>query len=216
MDRRRADTIAETLEERILEGAYASETRLDEVRLAEEFDVSRTPVREAFASLAQSGLVEQVPRRGVFVRQPGPRELMEMFEMAAELEAVAARLAAARMSETGLNALRAANADCAAALPDADAYYRANESFHRLIFEGSGNRFVEEDCRRLQRRLRPFRRLQLRLRGRLPQSLDEHSACISAIEAGNGALAADIMRRHVAIQGEKFHLLMAQYEAEAS
>ena len=84
MGQRRADSIAEELEELIFDGTFGDGDRLDEVRLAEQFGVSRTPLREAFQRLALSGLVQLIPRRGAFVRQPGPVELMEMFEVMAE------------------------------------------------------------------------------------------------------------------------------------
>ena len=98
--------IAEELEGMILDGTFSDGQRLDEVQLAEQFNVSRTPLREALQRLALSGLVEQIPRRGVFVRQPGPVELVEMFEVMAELEAVCARLAASRITDQALADLR--------------------------------------------------------------------------------------------------------------
>ena len=77
--------------------------------------MSRTPLREAFQRLAQTGLVEQIPRRGVFVRQPGAVELLEMFEVMAELEGMCGRLAARRITEQELSALREAHQRCEAA-----------------------------------------------------------------------------------------------------
>ncbi|MEM8730595.1 MAG: GntR family transcriptional regulator, partial [Pseudomonadota bacterium] len=120
METKRATRIAETLESQILDGTYADGERLDEVQLAARFEVSRTPIREAFQRLALSGLVEQIPRRGVFVRQPGPVELIEMFEVMAELEAACARLAAMRISDAALDEMRAVNARCEAAIAARD------------------------------------------------------------------------------------------------
>ncbi|MBS8227981.1 GntR family transcriptional regulator [Vannielia litorea] len=215
MNQKRADTIAEQLEALILEGAFADGDRLDEVQLAERFDVSRTPLREALQRLAISGLVEHIPRRGVFVRQPGPVELMEMFEVMAELEAACARLAATRINDDALEEMREANAKCLTAVEarDADRYYIENERFHAILYRQSGNGFLEEECRRLHRRLTPFRRRQLHLRGRMPQSMAEHEAIVAALERGDAAAAADEVRRHVAVQGEKFHHLMAGLKA---
>ena len=102
MERKRSDIIADELESLILNGSFGDGERLDEVMLAERFAVSRTPLREALQRLALSGLVRQIPRRGVFVRQPGPVELVEMFEVMAELEAACARFAAMRISEDAL------------------------------------------------------------------------------------------------------------------
>ncbi|MBZ0122432.1 MAG: GntR family transcriptional regulator [Roseovarius sp.] len=217
MERKRSDTIAEALEGMILEGTFADGERLDEVQLAERFSVSRTPLREALQRLALSGLVEQIPRRGVFVRQPGPVELVEMFEVMAELEAACARLAASRIVDAALDEMRAVNARCQRAVEtqDTDGYYYENERFHAILYRQSGNDFLEQECKRLFRRLTPFRRLQLRLRGRLRQSMAEHEAIVAALEAGDPQAASDAIRRHVAVQGEKFHHLMSTLKAAA-
>lgn len=217
MDRNLSDTIADQLESLILEGALAQGSRLDEMQLAERFSVSRTPVREALQRLTNSGLVEQRPRRGAFVRQPGPLELLQMFEFMAELEAVAARLAASRISDEAILALKDVNARCDEAVErqDADGYYAENETFHAVIYRESGNEPLARECLRLQRRLKPFRRRQLRLRGRLQQSMDEHEGIVAALEKGDSDLAASLLRDHVAVQGEKFHLLMAESRSAA-
>ena len=211
MEKRRADIIADELEERIFDGTFADGDRLDEVRIAEQFGVSRTPLREALQRLARSGLVELIPRRGAFVRQPGPVELLEMFEYMAEVEAICGRLAAKRISDEALDVLRDANDRCLAAVEaqDPDTYYAENERFHKTIYRESGNGFLESETCALHRRLQPFRRQQLRLRGRMAQSLSEHKAIIDALERGDSDAAANTLRGHVAIQGEKFHSLMA-------
>jgi DNA-binding GntR family transcriptional regulator len=211
MDVRRADIIAQELEQLIFSGEFVDGDRLDESKLASRFGVSRTPVREAFQKLALSGLVEQLPRRGVFVRQPGPVELLEMFEVMAEIEAICGRLAASRISDEALESLQDANAKCQNAVEnsDTDTYYRENERFHHLIYQQSGNRFLEQEALRLHRRLKPFRRIQLRLRGRMKQSMSEHKAIVQALVDAESEAAANALRDHVAVQGEKFLRLMA-------
>lgn len=210
MEKRRADNIAQELEELIFNGTFRDGDRLDEVRLSERFNVSRTPLREAFQRLALSGLVELIPRRGAFVRQPGPMELMEMFEVMAELEAVCGRLAARRIDEVALEKLRVLNAKCQQAVKtnDTESYYLENERFHKLIYHESGNGFLEQEAVRLHHRLKPFRRLQLRLRGRMEQSMSEHEAVVEALASGDPERSANALRNHVAVQGEKFHHLM--------
>ncbi|MFX0540223.1 GntR family transcriptional regulator [Roseovarius sp. S4756] len=217
MEKRRADMIAEEIEELIFDGTYPDDARLDESALAVRFGVSRTPIREALQRLAQSGLVTQIPRRGVFVRQPGPVELIEMFEVMAELEAAAARLAALRITDDALTDLRAANVKCAKAVEQnaAGTYYLENERFHQIIYTQSGNGFLRAEAEKLHRRLRPFRRQQLRLRGRLAQSMAEHEAIVEALTRGDAPGAADAMRAHIAVQGEKFHYLMSSLRAAA-
>ncbi|MFD0858055.1 GntR family transcriptional regulator [Roseovarius aquimarinus] len=217
MEKRRADLIAEEIEELVFDGTYPDGTRLDENALAERFGVSRTPIREALQKLVQSGLAAQLPRRGVFVRQPGPVELIEMFEVMAELEAAAARLAARRITDDALAELGRANALCAKAVEEnaPGAYYAENERFHQIIYAQSGNGFLRAEAEKLHRRLRPFRRQQLRLRGRLAQSMAEHESIVAALTRGDGPGAADAMRGHIAVQGEKFHYLMSSLRQAA-
>lgn len=211
MSQRRADSIADSLEEMIFTGGFSDGDRLDETRLAQQFNVSRTPIREALGRLVASGLAEQIPRRGVFIRQPGPVELLEMFETMAEIEGVCGRLAALRISESALAELDTANALCTAAIEagDTDAYYRENERFHHAIYREAGNTFLEQEALRLHRRLKPFRRMQLRVRGRMAQSMAEHEAVVAALREGASERAAEVLRGHVAIQGEKFHRLLS-------
>ncbi|NMM45685.1 GntR family transcriptional regulator [Rhodospirillaceae bacterium KN72] len=214
MERRLADTLRESIEQMIVTGEIADGARLDEVRLAAKFGVSRTPLREAFQVLSASGLVELIPRRGAFVRLPSVVQMIEMFEVMAELEAMCGRLATRRISADGIAALKKAADDCDRALMegDTDQYYRENEVFHHLLYDASGNSFLAEEAARLHRRLQPFRRMQLRVRGRMGQSMKEHRDVLTAVESGDEARAADALHNHVAIQGEKFNDLMASYE----
>lgn len=209
-----ADDVREALEQMIVTGEFVDGERLDENRLAERFHVSRTPLREAFQMLAASGLVELLPRRGAFVRHPAFHEMVEMFEVMAELEAVCGRLAARRVTPEVLARIRATVIACEAAVAasDTDGYYRENEHFHQLIYTASGNDFLAAEARRLHKRLQPFRRMQLRVRGRMLQSLTEHRQILTALEAADSAGAEATLRDHVAVQGAKFNDLMASYK----
>lgn len=211
------DSIARELENDIIEGVFPDGARLDETALAARFGVSRTPLREAFGRLALSGLVRHEPRRGTFARQPSPTDLLEMFEAMAEMEAGCGRLAARRATPEQLVAIADADAACGAALTrgDPDAYYRDNAAFHDAIYAAAGNAFLAGEARRLHRRLTPFRRHQLRLRGRLAESRAEHAAILAAIQAGDGAGAADALRDHVAVQGEGFRAMVAMLRPAA-
>ncbi len=214
---RSADAIADALENDIVAGEIAPGSRLDETVLSARFGVSRTPIREALQRLAASGFAEQRPRRGTFVRKVSLREMVEMFEVMAELEALSARLAARRLSTQQAEELDAALESCAdaAATGDTDAYYRANEVFHQLIYQASGNRFLAAQARALQSRLQPYRRLQLRAGGRMHQSLAEHRAMVAAIKSGDSAAVDAEVKAHIMIQGEKFTDLMARLGDEA-
>lgn len=203
---RRSEQLRDAIEERIASAAYAPGARLDEEKLAGEFGVSRTPVREALLQLASSGLIDLRPRRGAIVAELSAFRLLEMFEVMAELEAMCARLAARRITVEEERLLRQCHASCREARDrnDPDEYYRRNHRFHRLIYAASHNAFLIEQASQLQRRLHPYRRLQLRVRDRLQSSFAEHDGVVEAILAHDPQRAADALRNHVVVQGERF------------
>ena len=210
MRQNRANQIAEQLQELIFAGEFIDGERLDENSLAEKFGVSRTPLREALKILGVSGVVNQIPNRGVFVCQPGPIELVEMFEVMSELEAFCGRLASRRITNEALEELQVVHQQCKEAKDnnDPDGYYGHNERFHQIIYQQSGNSFLAEETMRLQKRLQPFRRIQLRYRGRIGQSLEEHEKIVQALRVGDTQMVESAIRDHVAVQGEKFHQLV--------
>lgn len=211
---RLSEQLGEQIEERIVTGSYAPGSRLDEQDLAESFGVSRTPIREALIQLASAGLVEIRPRRGAIVSAIGPSRLCEMFDVMAELEATCGRLAARRITPEEQKRLEAAHLACetARANQDPDAYYRLNEDFHWQIYAASHNGFLAEQAMALHRRLRPYRRLQLRVRNRMSTSFSEHAGIVAAILAGDSELAANRLRSHVVVQGERFADLVASLD----
>ena len=117
------------------------------------------------------------------------------------------------MSEVEQAELLAAHQACEAARGDPDAYFYCNERFHNAIYAGSHNGFLAEEASALQRRLRPYRRLQLRVRDRMANSFAEHEAVVAALQAGDAAAAGDALRRHVSVQGERFGDLVASLQA---
>ncbi|HEV2541714.1 MAG TPA: GntR family transcriptional regulator [Methylobacterium sp.] len=207
--------LRQTIEDEIVEGRLALGARLDETQLAERFGVSRTPIREALLQLAATGLVETKPRRGMVVSAPEPGHLLEMFETMAELEAACGRLAARRLTPELEAELKGALEACAraAATGDPESYYGENYVFHTVIYRACRNDFLCGQALALHRRLSPYRRLQLRTRHRVAQSLAEHESVVAAIFASDGAAAADQLRRHVLIQGDGFSELVANLRA---
>jgi DNA-binding GntR family transcriptional regulator len=204
-----AAKLHDAIEQDIATGVLPPGARLDEMSLAQRYMASRTPVREALRLLAASGMVELRPRRGAVVAELGPERLYEMFEVMAELEAMCGRLAARRVTPATRQALFAAHEACRAATGDPDAYYLANEAFHQAIYRASGNGVLMEQCLALQKRLRPYRRLQLRVGNRVGRSFAEHEHIVAAIAAGNGAEAMAALTAHVVVQGERFADLVA-------
>lgn len=205
----RSEALREEIEELIAVGRFAPGQHLDETALSLEFGVSRTPIREALIQLATVGIVLIRPRRGAIVAEIGAQQLVAMFEVMAELEALCGRLAARRMSPVEHASLLAAHHACQGASDDPDMYYYKNEEFHDQIYRGSHNDYLAEQARSLHRRLRPYRRLQLRVRDRVGASYSEHDEVVNAIVAGDGDKAAELLRNHVMIQGERFADLIA-------
>jgi DNA-binding GntR family transcriptional regulator len=136
---------------------------------------------------------------------------MEMFEFMAELEALCARFAAQRATPFQLQRLTAAHEACRE-VKDPDEYYRLNEVFHQALYEASGNEFLIEQTLEMQRRARPYRRLQLRAPTRIGYSFSEHEDIIAAIQSRDADLAAMKLREHVMLQGERFSNLVKSVE----
>ncbi|MEO1774853.1 MAG: GntR family transcriptional regulator [Pseudomonadota bacterium] len=206
MGLRRTAHLLDEIEDLILTGTLAPGDRLDEMSLASQFGVSRTPVREAIRTLAATGLIDHRPNRGAVVRAVGPTERAEMFEVMATLEAFCAERAARAGDPAKLPVIAEAHRRCGTAARDGDgdAYYYCNEIFHEAIDAASCNGFLSEHVRALRRRLKPYRRLQLRAPGRLMASLAEHGRIVDAIVAGDAAAASQAMYDHVAVQGARF------------
>lgn len=206
--------VFETLEKEIIAGIVKDAERLDEVKLSERFSISRTPIREALAMLSSSGLAEQIPRRGCFVRHPSIQELIEMFEVMAELEGMCGRLAARRIMPEQMQALEATNLKCEfwAKKGDTDAYYAENAKFHSIIYKASYNSFLASQAQALHNRLKTYRRIQLQASQRLPQSLSEHFAVVKAIKNGDSQNAEKILKEHIMIQGEKFNDIVTKLQ----
>ena len=210
-----SDVVREKIEEQIATGELPPGSTLDEAALVEAHGVSRTPVREALIQLATEGLIEMRPRHGAVVTSIGPARLMEMFEVMAELESMCGRLAARRMSEGERKALHKAHEECekARAASDPDGYFYCNELFHAAIYAGSHNQFLSEQAQQLHRRLRPYRRLQLRVRDRMGSSFTEHESIVQAITSGDAQAAGQALHGHIVVQGERFGDLLSSLSA---
>ena len=213
MSKPSSNKIRDNLEQQIVEGELQIGCRLDEKELAEHYGVSRTPVREAPHRLAESGLAEHLPHRGTFVRTPTLSQVIEMFEVMAELECMATRLATRRASKTDIEALTMSNEACreASISGDTNRFYKLNAELHRQIYRMSANEFLATEAQRLHDRLRPFRRLQLGVRGRMVESMGEHDIILSAIQVGDVHRAVETMRAHITILGERFNDLVSGF-----
>ncbi|MDX1817162.1 MAG: GntR family transcriptional regulator [Marinobacter sp.] len=206
MKRSNAQKVKDVLEEDIINGRFLPGTKLDPEALAKKYNVSRTPIREAIQQLSVSGLVRVQPKKGTFVTEIGIERLIEMFEVMAELEGMCGRLAARRIQPEELAALEKALKRCEepAVMADPDVYYYENEEFHNCIYSASHNQYLAEETRHLKQRLKPYRRLQLQMRNRVNNSVEEHRQIFEAIKEGDATLAEQTLKAHVLIQGTRF------------
>ena len=198
----RAEALHRQLEHDILHGLLPPGMRLDEQDLAGRFGVSRTPVREAFRSLAASGLVELRSRQGAVVARVGITELLEMFQVMAELEGLCARLAARRVTASARAGLQAIHDRMIAAADDADAFYQINREFHDALYEAAQNEFLAKQTRALRNRVAAYRRQVTYLPGRIRGTIREHGAILAALDAQDPDAAHDTMRDHVNLLGD--------------
>lgn len=186
---------------RIIGGDFKAGENLSEIALAEEFGVSRTPVREALKQLQTEGLVQIRPRVGTFVTEPSRRELVELFEMKELLEGAAARLLAGRgmVRETELLQANVREADAVAERGDRERYAELVTDFHDLLIQGSDNGKLTDHYRLLMNQLAYARLISTSLSrpGRLLQSEREHHAVLDLILAKDGDGAEQVMREHV-------------------
>ena len=196
--------IVRALEDDILNERLKPGMRLDEQVMAERFEVSRTPVREALRYLASAGLVELRRNHGAVVKALTITELIEMFQVMAELEGLCARLAARRMSQDERADMHRAHKDCAALCDtdDPDGFFAANNVLHEVIYRGSHNNFLEAETRNLRNRVNPYRRLITFRPHRMQNSVAEHEAVVNAIEEGDDEKAHQLMREHVNLLAE--------------
>lgn len=193
------DEMRVALADDILAGHIQPGQRLDEKSLAQRFNASRTPVREALKQLAATALAEHIPRRGVFVAAVPEERLGQMFELAADLESLCARYAAVRMTPADRRTLLALHHHCRdmVARGESADYDGANREFHHVILHASGNDYLIEATIAARIRVQPYRRAQFKLEGRLEQSLVEHAEVIAALMASDGEEAQRRMRRHL-------------------
>ncbi len=206
-------SLRDRIEEAIVSGEFRPGDRLEEVSLAEHYGVSRTPVREALRQLQEAGLIDIKPRKGATVSVVTPTHLIHMFEVMAGIEGIAGRLAARRLDERSRQDILESHEACRAAVKDgSDAYYYENERFHMAIYHASANPFLEDQARALHRRLKPYRRIQLRSLNRIEHSFEEHERIVQALLSGNGKEAEQALWDHVTIQADRFHDFLAGLE----
>jgi DNA-binding GntR family transcriptional regulator len=175
-----------------------AEIRLDERRLAQNFGISRTPVREAMAQLEREGFVRSEPRRGVYVVRKSKREVIELITVWAALESMAARLITEHASDQELASLRQmfATFDNGAVRAHLDEYSQLNIEFHQTIIRMSGNAALINVAENLFTHMRMIRRKTIGEKDRADRSIRDHMSIIEALEARDTLRAETLVRDH--------------------
>lgn len=208
----RTEDIAGWIRNEIETGALPPGARIEERQLAEHFGVSKTPVREALIQLASIGLIDLRQRRGATVTVLSVAQVVSMFEVMTQMEAMAAKLAASRMPAAFHEELLAVHreAEPVVAAQDTPGYDRLNTRLHEIIYRGARNEYLEAGVRDMRARLRVYRRYPFQRPGRMAQSHADHATIIAAILAGDAAAAFAAMERHVTTGGQVFADLVAE------
>jgi DNA-binding GntR family transcriptional regulator len=178
--------------------AHPSEIRLDERQLSQALGVSRTPIREAMTLLEQEGFLRTLPRRGVFIIRKTRREIVEMVQVWAALESMAARLATQRASDAEIARLRAMMAEFQVSRPDEhmDEYSDANIAFHQAIIGMSGCDLIGDITENLFLHVRAIRKVTISQDNRASRSIVDHMRIIEALEKRDTEAAERLVRQH--------------------
>lgn len=203
---------ADRIREQILAGGFRQGEHLVESRIAEQLNVSRGPVREAFKLLRAEGLLEEEPRRGTFVVRLSAGDVREIYGLRSAIEGRAARLIAARHVPGDVHELRAmlGRIEDAVARQDVSAVFRFDLEFHDGLCALSGNTRLHEVFRRYVPMIRSLLRLDERLYASLDEVAMQHRPIVDAIEGGHSDRAAALAEEHCDLAGD---LIAAYIEA---
>ena len=193
------EQVAERLRTRIFAHELTPGSWIDEQALAQEYGISRTPLREALKVLAAEGLVVLKPRRGCYVTELSEQDIDEVFPVMALLEGRVAEEAARRITGADLGRLEAIHADLEkhAVAANPDRFFEANQRFHTALQEIAGNRYLAQLIDDARKVIKLTRRDSLRLEGRLKQSLAEHCGILDALRERNPDAARQRMHDHL-------------------
>ncbi len=196
------EEVAELLRQRIFKRELEPGSWIDELKIAEEYGISRTPLREALKVLATEGLVTMKLRRGAYVTEVSRQDLTDVYHLLSLLESDAAGVVATRATDAQLAELQALHAALeAAALPgtaNTDQFFALNERFHMRLLEIANNRWRDQMVADLRKVMKLNRHNSLLKAGRIEESLAEHRAVMAALTARDAARTQQCMRAHFA------------------
>jgi DNA-binding GntR family transcriptional regulator len=190
--------VAERLRQQIFARELEPGSWIDELKLAAGFGISRTPMREALKVLAAEGLVTMKVRRGAYVTEMSRDDVAQIYHVLGLLESDAAGAVAARASDAERAELARLHEQLEVQVRRRAAFFVTNEQFHMTLLRIAGNRWATQAVVDLRKMMKLNRHHSLFKQGRLVESLTEHRALMTAIEARDAAAAVRLMKAHFA------------------
>ena len=190
------EEVAELLRQRIFRRELEPGSWIDEVKLAQEYGISRTPLREALKVLAAEGLVTMKLRRGAYVTEVSETDLAEVYHLLALLESDAAAVVAECASDAQRKELQKLHRELEGALKDRERFFALNERFHMRLLELAGNRWRNQMVADLRKVMKLNRHNSLLKSGRIQESLQEHARLMQAVTQRDATAARERMQEH--------------------
>jgi DNA-binding GntR family transcriptional regulator len=188
--------VAELLRQRIFNRELTPGSWIDELKLAEEYGISRTPLREALKVLATEGLVTMKVRRGAYVTEVSERDLTDVYHLLALLESDAAGVVAVQATDAQLKELQSLHRELEKSVSNRDQFFQLNERFHMRLLEIADNRWRDQMVADLRKVMKLNRHNSLLKSGRIQESLAEHQAIMHALLARDVTASAQAMQAH--------------------
>lgn len=204
--------IFDILRDRILNDEYEHGQKLNELALANELKISRTPIREALKQLELEGLVESIPNKGVYVKGFSPRDIDDMFEIRLALEGLAIQLAIDRMDEVHLSKIKDVFElmEFYTIKKDQEKINDLNILYHETIYQATQSQYFEQLLKDVHYYVSVTSRHSIVQPERLETAIKEHRAILEAIIAGDKELARDTIQKHI----RKTQVLVRNYYAK--
>jgi DNA-binding GntR family transcriptional regulator len=210
-----ASAVTTKLRDMIVEGALPPGTRLNERVLCEQLAVSRTPLREAFKTLAVEGLIELLPNRGAVVAQMSVADIEQTFELMGALEGFSGQLACERITDAEIAEIRALHFEMLAAHARSDlpAYYRINHVIHDRINAAANNAVLTQTYLQINARIQSLRFRSNFNQDKWNRAVKEHSAMLAALEKRDGEALRAVLQQHLI---SKRDIVIAEVRAKLS
>ena len=190
------EEVAELLRQRIFKRELEPGSWIDELKIAEDYGISRTPLREALKVLAAEGLITMKVRRGAYVTEVNEKDMTDIYHLLGLLESDAAGVVASRATAAQLQELQAIHDQLEGATTQRERFFEINERFHMRLLEIADNRWRGQMVADLRKVMKLNRHNSLFKSGRIAESLTEHRAVMTALQARDATAATLTMQEH--------------------